>query len=149
MTQSQLLQIGRWVSKVLPKIGEISLKQQDHEAILTDLADIKLLFEVFSNYYGIDFPNCVEIKSNRNRTDYRIKFIALFFLCYEPVSIKSIPGQKLSHHLRSYLSKQINTHATLISQYLPRMRFYMDRVKDFQNEIQQLVAIVKLKKGLL
>lgn len=149
MPRNQLEFVGRWVTKLLPKIAELALSQSQTKNVLSDHNDINILFAVFSEYYGVNFPECVKRTTGNASTDYRMKFVTLFLSCYEPQTIHGPFYTKLNNNTRSILSKHLYTSGSQISQYLPKVRFYTNKLKGFDCEIQQMVAMVKLKQSIL
>jgi hypothetical protein len=146
MTPVQFEYVGRFVNKLMPHISQIAFYQfKKNKPILTDFSEIKILLEVFSEFNNIEFPECTKNQIGRRTTEYRMKFVALYLYCYDPDAIRGPYFSKMKRTIRAFLSQSIFTSGSVISQYLPRCRFYLNKVKDFESDILQMVAMVKMR----
>lgn len=135
--------IGRRVVKLYPKIAKLVFCED--QKILNDYTKIAFLAKVFSDYYEIDFPKNLKTESTKESTIYRMKFTALCLVCFDPETISGPYYKNIKTGLRQEIGKYLKTEPTIISQYLPRIRFYLHRLADFKHENQQLISIVKAR----
>ncbi|MDN3657960.1 hypothetical protein QWZ08_20065 [Ferruginibacter paludis] len=149
MTNQQYEYVGKWVAKVLPGISKIALCQIEAPKLLTEAEDVRILIAVFSDYYGFEFYESLPTMCNKDRTEYKMKFVALYLCCYDPATIKGLYRKKIDRNLRSKLAKILTTHPAMISQWLPKIKFYLERQKGYEAEIRQMIAAVKLEKEYL
>lgn len=137
--------VGRRIFKFLPKIAESIINEGLVDTLLSDYNDISFLSNIFSEYYNIDFPSNLKNIPIKESTEYRIKFTALCLNCYDPESLELKHHKRVSKGLRLKIARQINTSPSLISQYVPKARVYQKCYKDFESEMQQLIAVVVMR----
>lgn len=137
--------VGQRVFKLFPAIAKMILAQADNKKLLYDYRDIALLSSIFSEYYGIDFPACLKKTSVKDSTDYRIKFTTLCLFCYDPETVKGPYFKRLKDSLRKHIADSMHTNHSLVSRYVSRARVYLQAYDEFETEIQQLVALTKLR----
>lgn len=138
--------IGRRVLKLYPGIAAMVMQGTKTEAMLLDYEDIALLADVFSAYYEIDFPRDLAAMTARDSTAYRLKFTTLCLYCYDPETIKGPFFKRMKPYLRDHIAGYLHTDRSMISQYIPCARVYLRAYSDFENELMQLVGIVKTVK---
>ncbi len=137
--------IGRQVAKLFPKIAELIMTQKNTGCLLESYQDFPVLVRLFGQYHGISFPHMSSLP-DRQATDYRIQFTAFCLLCYDPNNINGVTATKMRPALRRNIASAMRVHPTLVSQYAAKARVYIRAYAEFDQEIMQLVALIKLEK---
>ena len=148
--------IGRKVCKIYPDIANTILKAISVDNILSDPKDFKLLAEIFSEFYNINFPGNFMTSGKYNSlhgcttiTDavfIRVKFIAFLLYCYDKSTIVGPVFTRVKWSLRAEIADFLGVHKTCgVSPDIKKIRVYMRAYKDFENDVKHLVGIVNFR----
>lgn len=137
--------IGRRVCMLYPKIAQDIIEQAKEKKLLYDYRDISILNDAFYELFGLTPTNDLKNLSIKESTDYRMKFTALVVHCYDPESLKDHHYKKMRNSLRQKIAEHLSISPATISQYIPKIRLYLQVYNDFSNDVQILISCAKIK----
>lgn len=136
--------LGRYFLKMAPDVAATLLKSH-RKKILFDYRDIQKISKVFSDYHKISFPETLKDFSTRDATELKVKFTALTIFAYDPEAMNYYLNKRMQRKLRSTIAEYLSINHCSVSRYLSQAKVYIKVYNDFEQDINNMFAILKLQ----